>query len=269
MILMNCGDLTFSRKYCHTEAHQDDKMMWEELSGEVQLNTACNADAKTLIRRQDITDLPQQEAFPLGPICMFMEGKKMMSDTGPHIRYAAGQHIARSFYHETLWMFINAFDEVDWLNVYHTLNKEAPRLFQVWACKRVMNISANNKNLHWHYQDGCSDKCPCCTVHVEIAEDVILCLAVGRVEAFMQSSQALEHWMEEANTDPDLIDCIVEYVQSWGTLTMTLAVQNASPQFQALGQTQDTIGWWHFLEGMISKEMVALQHSSMPSTVLR
>jgi hypothetical protein len=84
-ILMNCGRLTFIRKYCHVEAHQDDKMMWEELSCEVQLNAACNAGAKAMIRRQDITDLPQQEAIPLKPICMFAEGKKMTSGTGPHI----------------------------------------------------------------------------------------------------------------------------------------------------------------------------------------
>ncbi len=75
----------------------------------------------------------------------------------------------------------------------------------------------------------------------------------------MQSSQALEQWLEEANTDPDLIDCIVDYVQGWGTITMASAVQNASPWFQALGHSQDIIGWRWFLEGMISKEIVALQ----------
>jgi hypothetical protein len=40
---------------------------------------------------------------------------------------------------------------------------------------------------------------------------------------------------------------------------MALAVQNAPPQFQALGHSQDTIGWQRFLEGMILKEIVALQ----------
>ncbi len=30
-ILVNCSGLTFSRKYCHVEAHQDDKVKWEEL----------------------------------------------------------------------------------------------------------------------------------------------------------------------------------------------------------------------------------------------
>jgi hypothetical protein len=65
--------------------------------------------------------------------------------------------------------------------------------------------------------------------------------------------------MEEADTDPDLIDCIVDYVRGRGMVTMALAVQNTPAQFQALGHLQDTIGWRRFLEGMVSKEIVALQ----------
>jgi hypothetical protein len=40
---------------------------------------------------------------------------------------------------------------------------------------------------------------------------------------------------------------------------MASAVQNAPPRFQASGHLQDIIGWRRFLEGMISKEIVALQ----------
>ncbi len=84
-----------------------------------------------MLRSQDITDLPQQEVFPLEPLCMFMEGTKMTSDTGAHIRYAAGRQVARTFFHETSRMFMDAFDEVDWPQVHWTLNNEVPRLFQV------------------------------------------------------------------------------------------------------------------------------------------
>ena len=90
MFLVNCGQLTFSRKYCHVKAHQDDKVKWEELSHKAQLNVACNAGAKVMIWKQDLVDLPQQKAFPLEPVCMFVDGNKMMSGTGPHIRYATG-----------------------------------------------------------------------------------------------------------------------------------------------------------------------------------
>ncbi len=170
------------------EAHQNDKVKWEELSHEAQLNAACDAGAKAVIWKQDITELPPQKPFPLEQKCMFVDGKKMTSDTGLHIRYAAGQQVARLFFHETSRMFTDAFDEVDWPNVHCTLNEEVPRLFQVWACKQMMDISATNKNLRQRHQDGRSNKCPCCTIHVETVEHVILCPEVGRVETFMQSS---------------------------------------------------------------------------------
>ena len=76
---------------------------------------------------------------------MVVEGKKMTSDTGVHIQYAAGRQIARSFFQQTSRMFTDAFDKVDWPHVHRTLDKEVPRLFQVWACKQVMNIAATNK----------------------------------------------------------------------------------------------------------------------------
>ena len=68
----------------------------------------------------------------------------------------------------------------------------------------------------------------------------------------MQSSQALEQWMKDAHTDPDLVECIMKYVQGWGTVTMASAVQNLPALFQALGCSQDKIGWRRFLEGMVS-----------------
>ena len=89
-ILVNCGGLSFHREYIHVEAHQDNLTRWEDLSQEAQLNVACNAGAKAMLRSQDVIDLSQQEPFPLEPICLFVEGTKMTSDTRAHIRYAAG-----------------------------------------------------------------------------------------------------------------------------------------------------------------------------------
>ncbi len=75
-ILVNCGGLSFHQEYCHVKAHQDDRTQWEDLTQAVQLNAACDAGAKAMLCSQDITDLPQQEAFPLEPICMFVDGKR-------------------------------------------------------------------------------------------------------------------------------------------------------------------------------------------------
>jgi hypothetical protein len=258
-IMVNCASLSFQREYHHVAAHQDDHTWWEDLTRAAQLNSACNAGVKAILRSQDVTNLPPQEAFPLEPTCMFVEGKKMTSDTGAHIRYAAGRQVSRSFFHQTSRMFMDAFDEVDWPHVHRTLHEEVSRLFQVWACKQVMNIAARNKNLSRRHRDGWFDKCPCCTIHVETAEHVLLCLEVGRVEAFQLCMTALEWWLDEADTDPDLTDSIVEYVRRRGTVTMEEAIIDAPPRFRHMALSKDKIGWRRFLEGMISTEITYIQ----------
>jgi hypothetical protein len=134
--MVNCTSLPFQQEYHHVEAHQDNHTWWENLTRVAQLNSACDAGAKAILSSQDATDPTPQKAFPLEPICMFVEGKKMTLDTGKHIRYAVGRRIARSFFHQTSRMFTDAFDKVDWPHVYWTLNEEVPQLFQVWECKQ-------------------------------------------------------------------------------------------------------------------------------------
>jgi hypothetical protein len=85
MILVNCGGLSFHWEYIHVNAHQDNLKRWEDLSREAQLNAACDAGAKAMLHSQDVTNLPQQEPFPLEPLCLFVEGTKMTSDTRAHI----------------------------------------------------------------------------------------------------------------------------------------------------------------------------------------
>ncbi len=253
-ILVNCGGLSFHQEYIHVEAHQDERMQWEDLLRAAQLNAACDTGTKAMLRSQDIMALTQQEVFP-----MFMEDTKMTSDTGAHIRYMAGRQVARLFFHNASRMFTDAFDEVDWPQVHRTLTKEVPRLFQVWVCKQVMNIAATNKNLRQRHHNGRSNKCPCCTIHKETAEHVLLCPEEGRVEVFIQSLLALERWLNKVDTDPDLADSIVEYVQRRGTVSMEDIVQEAPSRFQVVGKSQDKIGWRRFLEGMIAKEITGRQ----------
>ena len=118
------------------------------------LSLACDAGTKTRLRSHYVTDLPQQEAFPLKLICMFIDGTKMTSDIGTHIQYAAGWHVSQSFFHQSSRMFTDVFDEVDWPHVHRTLHKEVPRLFQVWVCKQVKNMAATNKNLSRMHHEG-------------------------------------------------------------------------------------------------------------------
>jgi hypothetical protein len=68
-----------------------------------------------------------------------------------------------------------------------------------------------------------------------MAEHILLCPKEGRVEAFWLAMPALEQWLDAADTDPDLVDSIVEYVQQQGTVTMEEVVLEASHRFQSMG----------------------------------
>jgi hypothetical protein len=204
-----------------------------------------------MLRSQDVTYLLRQEAFPLKLICMFVDGRKMTADMGAHIRYVAEQQVACSFFHRTSSMFTNAFNEVDWPHVHQTLNKEvhgcfkSGRVSKWWILWQWIRTCIDNT------ATGCSSKCPCCTIHVERAEHILLCPKEGRVEAFQLVTSALEQWLDAANTDPDLADSIVEYVQWRGTVKMEEVVWEAPRRFWSMGLSQDKIGWWRFLKGMI------------------
>ncbi len=126
--------------------------------------------------------------------------------------------------------------------MHRTLNEEVPWLFQVWASKKVMNLATINKNLHQRHRDGRSNKCPCCTVHMETAKHVILCLEEGHVDVFMRLSELLERWLCNVDTDLKLADCIVEYVQGRGQMSMEEIAWGAPERFKAMGQSQDKIG---------------------------
>ncbi len=154
---------------------------------------------------------------------------------------------------------MDALEEVNLPHVHRTLNEEVPRLFQVWACKQVMNIVATNKNLSRRHRDGRCDKCPCCTIHVETAAHVLLCPEAGRVEAFQLGMTALERWLDKADTDPDLTESIVEYVWWRGTITLEEAIIDAPPRFRHMALSQDKIGWRRFLEGIILTEITSIQ----------
>jgi hypothetical protein len=75
----------------------------------------------------------------------------------------------------------------------------------------------------------------------------------------MQSSLALERWLHDVDMDPELADCIVEYVQRRGQGSMEETVQEMPRRFNTMGQSQDRIGWRRFLEGMILKEITGIQ----------
>jgi hypothetical protein len=67
--------------------------------------------------------------------------------------------------------------------------------------------------------------------------------------------------MKKRATDPDLRECIYEYSTGRGGVTMEEICSNQGydGQYQQMAKAQDSIGWRRFMEGMVCKEIRAIQ----------
>jgi hypothetical protein len=70
----------------------------------------------------------------------------------------------------------------------------------------------------------------------------------------------MEDWLEEAETDPDLLNCIAEYAHGCGGRTMVEICTGPGLQFVQMAQEQNAIGWRQFMEGMICSSMKKFQY---------
>jgi hypothetical protein len=98
-------------------------------------------------------------------------------------------------------------------------------------------------------------KCPSCMQLRDTCAHVLFCKHVGRVETLHHTIDLLESWLEEASTDPDLLDFIAEYAYGWGGCTMGEICHGLGGPFQQMARDQDAIGRRRFTEGMICTQM--------------
>jgi hypothetical protein len=77
--------------------------------------------------------------------------------------------------------------------------------------------------------------------------------------------------MKNTKTDPDLRDCIFEYATGRGMRTMEeICTENdCDARYDIMARSQDSIGWRRFMEGMVCKEIRAIQSTYSGVTRLR
>ena len=242
-------------------AHQDDDEDFYSLSLESRWNCAMDYGAKKEIWELDADNLPKQQPFPLEPICMYINNEKMTSDTGNQIRFQAHYRLARDVFCDNRILDPQQFEEVDWWHVHNTLH-EVPRMFQIWACKQVMDIAGTNYN-QWIYNKEKNPMCPSCNRVEETCEHVLKCREAGRVEALGLTIDGLSRWLQEKHTDPVLRDCLVRYARGRDGISMEYICYGKDERYQRFALSQDRIGWRRFMEGMISKECRRIQYDHM------
>lgn len=89
-------------------------------------------------------------------------------------------------------------------------------------------------------------KCPSCTVAHDTCAHMLFCCHEGRVEALKLTLNLAESWLEEVDTDTDLLDCIMEYAHGRGGRMMEGICDGLGLQFERMTKAQDAIGWQRF-----------------------
>jgi hypothetical protein len=85
----------------------------------------------------------KQQELPLEPLVLFVGREKVTTESGSLIRFEAHKKEARAIFHERKVLNPIAFDEVAWPHVHRTMH-DLPRMFRIFACKQVFDISAVN-----------------------------------------------------------------------------------------------------------------------------
>ena len=73
------------------------------------------------------------------------------------------------------------------------------------------------------------------------------------METLLTLTKQLASWLNEADTDPDLLQCIIEYTKGKGYISMwdVCVNLNLGQDYQQMAIDQDEIGWRRFMEGMV------------------
>jgi hypothetical protein len=141
-------------------------------------------------------------------------------------------------------------------------------MFQMWACKQVMNLAPANGNMPW--DKSVDPRCPSCLQEKETCAHILHCYHTGRVKALQLTISLLEDWLKEVGTNETLCWCIVEYARCRGGMSMTEICIGKEERHRQMAQEQDAIGWRRFMEGMISKRIRGIQalHSKVEGTTI-
>ena len=142
--MVNCASLTFRVAYEHVDAHQDAGKDFALLKRPAQMNCICDEIAKGEIWGLAWEKLPKQSMFPLEAVAVYVGENKLSSGMSQYVRFHVHKHIAKEVFVKLRILDEGQFEEVEWRLVWGAL-KEAPRMFQIWASKQVMNIAGVNK----------------------------------------------------------------------------------------------------------------------------
>jgi hypothetical protein len=232
----------------HVFGHLGDLLSWDELTLEEQINEECDLLAgEALAFGAEHNDFIER-IFPDEDLVVTVDGQKISGATTPAITRHWGDQVARQHYNDMGIIPWDLYDSVYWDGVERVMNK-VPEMFSVWVTKQVSGFCGTNHMKNVIY-GNVVDVCPNCGHTPEKSSHIPRCRDSGRSIMFRKSVDTLVTWMEQQQSDRELIHLIRNYLLSRGDRPMLSFCRPNSPYTQ-LATVTDALGYGNFLEGRI------------------
>ena len=121
-----------------------------------------------------------------------------------------------------------------------------PQLFQLWACKQVMNIAGKNM-IQLRYKPHNYLTCPSCDKCLETFVHVISCNESGRVDAMYQYINILDKWLNKVGMHTQLCKYILQYAKGRRGISMIDVLHGTGRRYRKLAASHDLIGSRKFI----------------------
>ena len=140
---------------------------------------------------------------------------------------------------------------VDWQATAKAM-KTVPHSRRIYVTKHSAGICGVGKWMkRWKQRE--SAKCPRCNHEEEDAQHVLQCRGVGVEQAWEIALESLEQRCIDLNTDPNIVEGLLQRLRQWRTGTTSSDEFETTPDTQQAFDNQDGIGWQALLEGAPAK----------------
>lgn len=164
----------------------------------------------------------------------------------------------RKFLHSRNILSAENFDMVDWLSVKKMLINK-PQQYQMWLTKHVSGFCGTNSVMQKR-KTRFDSICPCCKLPgiKEYSRHQLVCNDQRRLEQWEEDVNKLDKWLYEYECKTNLHEIILEYVRERGRIPFGWDVNKEHELYPSI-VTQNSIGWFNFMEGKMSKYIRKLQ----------
>ena len=249
-------------EYEHIKGHLDEKIPYELLPRENQINTLVDTKAKSIaLTYRNRTREIQEKNLPMTKceVRMVLENGREMairSRLNDSLRNFITENQARSYWIKKKNLE-NKSTMVDWKLRQKSLSALESHE-QRWLCKFTSGFCGTGKMLNL-YKFQNHDHCPRCNAPKEHTTHVLRCQHQEAKQTWEEQISSLKQWMQsKAQIHPEMIKAITVSITNWREGISTTYQTHHTLLKRALRNQKD-IGWNNFIEGFWAKEWTECQ----------